>query len=169
MSLNLIQIVQRSRQVAQLALVSEANRAANTEAAKSLLIALKADASSDGLKAYAAKVAGLSTPEPWAAFLPGGPGDPPAAVLLLRPEPEAPSRVWSFFDKLIQWTGPGQIYKIVYEGKLPTNPLMDASQAVTAPIVRLLAIAGGVLLLVVLLGIALWALARSPAQAQGAK
>lgn len=164
-----MQMMQRGRQVAQLALVSDANRPANLSTAKSVLIALKADASTEGLKAYATKVAGMSTPEPWAAFMPGGPGDPPAAVLLLRPEPEAPSTLWNIFDKLSQWTGPGQIYKIVYEGKLPTNPLMDASQAVTGPIVRLVAIAGGVLLLVVLLGVALWALTRSPAPAQGAK
>ena len=40
---------------------------------------------------------------------------------------------------------------------------MDASAAVTGPIVRFVAIAGLILLLVVLLGVGLWAALRAPA------
>lgn len=66
------------------------------------------------------------SPEPWVAFVAGGPDKAPPAVALLQPAPSEPGLSSAIWDVLVAYTGPGMLYTYLVEGKVPTNGLMAA-------------------------------------------
>lgn len=117
-----------------LASVPLAQRAAETATATKVLGELHDRAGISAEKAYAAAVIAAAKQqgggvEPWLAFSSGGPGRPPPAIELLRPPPAEPDSGWWLVFK--QWTGPGQMYSILFEGELPANELTELANLVT--------------------------------------
>lgn len=109
-------------------------RAAETATAAKVLGELHGRAGIAAEKAYAAAAIAMAKrlgggTEPWIAFASAGPGLPPPAVELLKPPPDEPESGW--WQVFKQWTGPGQMYSILFEGELPANQLTDLANLVT--------------------------------------
>ena len=130
----LIETALLAKNIALLAAVPPEARAASDALAVKTLVDLKARAGIIGLAEYGNRLAKVlvaepTLKEPWAAFKAGGPGSPPPAVALLRPPDDTPGAGMELYNVFLNWTGPGQMYKILSGQGLPTNGLLDAMKA----------------------------------------
>lgn len=130
----LLEVAQLAKNIAILAAIPVEARPQYQVLAVKTLSDLKENTGLIGLTEYSGKVATLmgqdpSRVEPWVAFLAGGPGKPPPAVALLRPPGDAPGAWVPFWQAFKDWTGPGQMIKILTGEGLPINGLLEAMEA----------------------------------------